>query len=351
MGRKRRVLTPERSAVHRWGADLRARRDERGLSLAGLGRLARYDASYLGRLERGDQFATLPVAQACDRVLGAGGELVRSWQAADRERRHAADGPGAGAASGGRPAGEADLGLVTVMPLHAVTAMYGEQGLRARFAAEMARFPDPAGRERAARALQLAGDLHAGDRRQREPYVNHLLRVALRIICHYGVDDIDVICAALLHDAVEDHADGLAAGGRAGAVAALAASFGPRAAGLVDAVTNPDYVPGVDRDEQYRAHVADSLAASPWARVIKASDFTDNGVGLIHTSGPKAARLARKYAPLVPVLASLIARPDTPLAPPVKARILGQFVAAQERFAVIARAAASGPAGPAAPQG
>jgi hypothetical protein len=109
-------------------------------------------------------------------------------------------------------------------------------------------------------------------------------------------------------------------------------------------------VPGVDRDEQYRAHVADSLAAHPWARVIKASDFTDNGVGLIHSSGPKTARLARKYAPLVPVLASLIARPDTPLAPPVKARILGQFVAAQERFAVIARAAASDAAGPAAPQ-
>ena len=110
-------------------------------------------------------------------------------------------------------------------------------------------------------------------------------------------------------------------------------------------------MPGVDRDQQYRAHVADSLAASPWARVIKASDFTDNGVGLIHTSGPKAVRLARKYAPLVPVLASLIARPDTPLPPPVKARILGQFVAAQERFAVIAQAAAGDAAGPAAPEG
>ena len=253
--------------------------------------------------------------------------------------------------SGGGPVDEADLRLVTVMPLHAVTAMYGEQGLRARFAAELARFPDPAAREQAARALQLAGDLHAGDRRQREPYVNHLLRVALRIISHYGVDDIDVICAALLHDAVEDHADGLAAGGRAAAVAALAASFGPRVAGLVDAVTNPEYAPGADRDQQYREHVADSLAGNPWARVIKASDFTDNGVGLIHTSGPRAARLARKYAPLVPVLTSLIARPDTPLPPAVKARILGQFVAAQERFAALAQAPASGTGGPGAPQG
>ena len=109
MGRKRRVLTPERSAVHRWGAELRARRDECGLSLAALGRAARYDASYLGRVERGEQFATRAVAQACDLVLGAGGELVRSWQAADRERRHTG-GPAAGAAGpaasgGGREGG------------------------------------------------------------------------------------------------------------------------------------------------------------------------------------------------------------------------------------------------------
>jgi hypothetical protein len=54
---------------------------------------------------------------------------------------------------------------------------------------------------------------------------------------------------------------------------------------------------------------------------------------------------------LGPTLADLISRPDTPLAPPVKARILGQFVAAQERFAVIARAAASDTGDLAAPQG
>jgi hypothetical protein len=30
-----------------------------------------------------------------------------------------------------------------------------------------------------------------------------------------------------------------------------------------------------DEHEQYREHLAASLLASPWARVIKASDFTD----------------------------------------------------------------------------
>ena len=70
---------------------------------------------------------------------------------------------------------------------------------------------------------------------------------------------------------------------------------------------------------------------------------TDNGVGVIHTTGAKAVRLASKYAPLVPVLADLIARPDTPLAPHVKVRILGQLRTAQKRFAAIAPPAAAGP--------
>jgi hypothetical protein len=39
-----------------------------------------------------------------------------------------------------------------------------------------------------------------------------------------------------------------------------------------------------------------SLEASPWARVIKAFDFTDNAVGLIHTTGPRLGKLAGKYA-------------------------------------------------------
>jgi (p)ppGpp synthase/HD superfamily hydrolase len=221
------------------------------------------------------------------------------------------------------------------MPLHAITAQLGEAGLRERFALEIARFPEP-DRSRLGRALELAGRLHAADQRQNEPYVNHLLRVAIRLIHHYQVRDADVVCAALLHDAVEDHAAGLAADGSpASALAALGAQFGTRVAELVGWVTNPDYEPGRSAHEQYREHVAASLAASPWARVIKVSDFVDNGVGLSYTSGPAVARLASKYAPLVPVLAGLVARPDTPLGQDVKERILAQLDQAQDRFAAI----------------
>jgi (p)ppGpp synthase/HD superfamily hydrolase len=100
--------------------------------------------------------------------------------------------------------------------------------------------------------------------------------VTIRILSNYRVTDPDVACAALLHDVVEDHAAGLAPGGsRQAALALLAGRFGDRTAALVAAVTNPGWEPGRLEHAQYREHVTASLAASPWARVIKASDFTD----------------------------------------------------------------------------
>jgi HD domain len=222
------------------------------------------------------------------------------------------------------------------MPLHAITSTYGEEGLRARFEAEIETWPEEDQR-RLNQALELAARLHAADRREREPYINHLLRVAIRIMSHYGVHDADVVIAALLHDAVEDHTAELAGphGDRRAALAVLAAEFGPRVAELVAAVTNPEYAPDRDTHEQYREHVAESLRGNPWARVIKASDFTDNGVGLIHTTGPRLRTLAGKYAPLVPVLQELIALPDTPLDAAARQHILSQLDRAADRFAAV----------------
>jgi hypothetical protein len=257
--------------------------------------------------------------------------------------------------------------LVAAMPLHAITSTYGEKGLRERFSVEIASLPE-GDQRRLNRALDLAARLHAADRREREPYINHLLRVAIRIMSHYGVHDTDVICAALLHDAVEDHAaelasgalcadpadasgdanadasadssaDGSADSGAEGvqqaALAVLAAQFGPRVAELVAAVTNPQYAPDRDAHEQYREHVEESLRRDPWARVIKASDFADNGVGLIHSTGPRLRQLAAKYAPLVPILRELIDLPDTPLHAAAKQHILAQLDRAADRFAAV----------------
>ena len=87
--------------------------------------------------------------------------------------------------------------------------------------------------------------------------------MTIRILSHYRVTDPDVACAALLHDAVEDHAAGIAPGGRQAALAVLAGRFGARTAALIAAVTNPEWEPGRDEHEQYREHV---LASLPPAR-------------------------------------------------------------------------------------
>jgi hypothetical protein len=233
--------------------------------------------------------------------------------------------------------GTAERQLLAEMPLHAITSVRGQDGLAERLAIEIAAFP-PAGRQRVEQAVALAARLHAADRRQREPYLNHVLRVAIRMISHYRVSDPDLACAALLHDAVEDHASELApGGGQREALAVLAAQFGDRVARLVASVTNPAWEAGRDTREQYREHVTASLEASPLARIIKASDFTDNAVGLIHTTGPKLSALAGKYAPLVPVLRELIARPDTPLDSQVKNQIIAQLDTAARRFTTIQR--------------
>ena len=139
----------------------------------------------------------------------------------------------------------AERRLLAQMPLHAITSVHGQGGLRERLLMEIDRFgAADCGRTRD--ALALAGRLHAAERRQREPYANHLLRVAIRILSHYRVSDPDVACAPLLHDAVEDHAADLAPG--------------------VAPVTNSGWEPGRDKHQQYREHDLASLAASPWAR-------------------------------------------------------------------------------------
>ncbi|GAA1603925.1 HD domain-containing protein [Actinoplanes couchii] len=232
--------------------------------------------------------------------------------------------------------------MLLSMPLHAITEVYGEAGLRDRFALELESF-DSDERKTLTEALELASALHADDRRVREPYVNHLLRVAIRIIRYYQVRDVDVLVAALLHDAAEDHPaelGGVDPGGShtemtEAALAELARRFNPRVAELVRSVTNPEYDPERDRNEQYRTHVAEKLERDPWARVIKISDFTDNGVGVIHTTLDKAYRSAGKYRPLVPTLRELVGRPDTPLSTQAKEHILDQLDLAEERFAAI----------------
>ncbi|WP_067656977.1 HD domain-containing protein [Nocardia harenae] len=240
--------------------------------------------------------------------------------------------------------GTPEAGVLAVMPLHTISEVYGEEGLRERLRHEVAELP---GRADVLAALDLAAELHRDDRYGREPYLSHLLRVAIRIVSHYEVRDAVPVIAGLLHDAVEDHAPELAAlhgdsgaEPRTAALALLSERFGARVAEIVAAVTNQERDPAESSDvahrhRRYREHIAASLDHSPWGRVVKLSDFTDNGVGILYATGPVMPRLARKYAPLTAVYRELLRRPDTPLAAHVKEYIAAQLDRADERFAAI----------------
>ncbi|MDR7170380.1 (p)ppGpp synthase/HD superfamily hydrolase [Nocardia kruczakiae] len=234
-------------------------------------------------------------------------------------------------------------GILAAMPLHTLSDVHGEEGLRQRLLLESQRkLADP---ERVDAALEFVADLHRDDNYGREPYLNHLLRVAIRIVSHYEVHDTDLVLAGLLHDAVEDHADDLVtlrderdpdADSPAAALAVLTRRFGERVSNLVAAVTNPAHDADEDRHIRYRDHVAASLDRDPWARVVKISDFTDNGVGILYADEQAVmSKLATKYRPLTAVYRELITRPDTPLAPHVKQHILEQLDTADARFDVI----------------
>jgi (p)ppGpp synthase/HD superfamily hydrolase len=61
--------------------------------------------------------------------------------------------------------------------------------------------------ERVTEAAQTAARWHSSQRRKGsadEPYINHLLEVASLVSKATGGNDINLVIAALLHDAIED---------------------------------------------------------------------------------------------------------------------------------------------------
>jgi (p)ppGpp synthase/HD superfamily hydrolase len=134
------------------------------------------------------------------------------------------------------------------------------------------------------------------------PYIEHPLRVALRLL-RWGVQDPNLVSAALLHDVVEDCTEELlSVFGQANetALRCLARLFGADTAEHVAQVTNPASV--VD-STTYRLHVAALAWSGTPAVLIKASDLKDNAGSIRHQLGNgqdgRMLRLLRKYLPCV----------------------------------------------------
>jgi (p)ppGpp synthase/HD superfamily hydrolase len=137
----------------------------------------------------------------------------------------------------------------------------------------------------------------------RVPYIEHPLRVALRLL-RWGVTDAELIAAALLHDVVEDCREGLlAAFGLAGEdpLDCLTRLYGRRVALLVAAVTNPG------GSTSYEEHLAVLASSGSRALLIKASDLKDNAGSIRHQLGhgqdSRMYRMLFKYMPAVEIVA------------------------------------------------
>jgi (p)ppGpp synthase/HD superfamily hydrolase len=134
------------------------------------------------------------------------------------------------------------------------------------------------------KAVRTASLWHVKQRRKGaagEPYVNHLIEVA-DLVAAAGASE-DVICAALLHDAIEDQ--GITA-------AQIADLFGAAVAAIVCEVTDDKTLPKEDRKA---AQIAAAPHLSNGAKLVKLADKISN-VRSIAASPPVGWPLERRLA-------------------------------------------------------
>ncbi|NJL71787.1 MAG: bifunctional (p)ppGpp synthetase/guanosine-3',5'-bis(diphosphate) 3'-pyrophosphohydrolase [Candidatus Competibacteraceae bacterium] len=135
------------------------------------------------------------------------------------------------------------------------------------------------------KAACFAAEKHRHQRRKdslKSPYINHPLEVAERIWNTGECHDPEVICAAILHDTVED---------TEATFKELEAVFGKTICELVREVTDDKSLPKARRKELQIEHAA-HLSTS--AKLIKLADKTSN-VKDIHLSPPPDWSLARRH--------------------------------------------------------
>jgi hypothetical protein len=124
------------------------------------------------------------------------------------------------------------------------------------------------------KAASFAAKKHRAQKRkdaEESPYIGHPLRVAELIADIGGIDDPEIICAALLHDTIED---------TDATYDELQCIFGEKVTKLVREVTDDKSLPKQTRKELQIEH-APSLSAG--AVLIKLADKCSNVYDLIHS--------------------------------------------------------------------
>ena len=132
-----------------------------------------------------------------------------------------------------------------------------------------------------AAAVRFAVQWHGEQRRPTgAPYLDHLLEALEVLVRGASISDKDVLCAAVLHDVVEDTPCTLAE---------ISERFGPRVAGLVGWVTKPDTQPGEDKAAVKEAYLRGLRDAPHDAVLVKLADRASN-VQTLRNLGPAKQR-------------------------------------------------------------
>ena len=116
-------------------------------------------------------------------------------------------------------------------------------------------------------AASFAATRHTTQRRKdaaASPYINHPLALGDILASEGGVEDAEVIAAALLHDTVEDTET---------SIEELVTLFGERVASMVAEVTDDK---SLDSAERKRLQIVKAASKSPGAKLVKLADKIAN---------------------------------------------------------------------------
>ena len=117
------------------------------------------------------------------------------------------------------------------------------------------------------KAISFAADKHRNQRRKdanASPYINHPIALANALANEGGISNENALCAAILHDTVEDTET---------TKDELVANFGEKIANIVMEVTDDKELPKAERKLLQIAHAAH---ASHEAKLVKLADKISN---------------------------------------------------------------------------
>ena len=133
---------------------------------------------------------------------------------------------------------------------------------------ELRRLLPPATCDAVAKATEFALRFHGDQRRPTgAPYGEHLLEALEVLVRGAGVTDPGVLCAAVLHDVVEDTPC---------TIGDVRSAFGDRVGEMVGWVTKPEPDDGVDKQAAKEAYLGRLAAAPEDAILVKLADRASN---------------------------------------------------------------------------